>query len=120
MGLMRTACLILAATYGLAAPAAAQDTSLAGHLQLNELWAQQRLAEQRAVSQANDLSALEARVRSEQALSALEALRARPALPELPYPVSGPPPAAAQVPEISDARLAASNARVREALAARR
>lgn len=102
-------------------PAAAQDLNALTQFQLDDLRAQQQLAQQRAVAQANELMALEARLRTEQAIMDLRQSHAPVRLPELPY--AGAPPApldTSRLPSIPDAALAASNRRVREASQNRR
>ena len=107
------ALLALAAT-----PAAAQDLFGPSQFQLNDLQAQQQLAQQRAVALQNELFALEARLKTEQAITNLTLQRALPPrLPELPYPVAAPTGRidTSKLPSIPDAALAASNRRVQEA-----
>jgi hypothetical protein len=109
------ACLILAC----ATAAAAQDLTRDLYLQ-QELQAQQRMIEQRMVAQSNQLMALEAQQRADQALLdlRLQALRqALPALPQLPYPQNAPPARidTSKLPSIPDDALSESNARVRSA-----
>lgn len=114
--------LVLSLALSAAAPAAAQDIhSQLNQFQLDDLRAQQQLAQQRAIAQANELMALESRLRTEQAIQDLRQVYAPVRLPELPY--AGAPPAAidtSKLPEIPDAALAASNRRVREAVQNRR
>lgn len=96
-----------------AAPAAAQT-----FFELENLRAQQEAAARRAVAQSNELMALEARLRTEQAVSDLRLQRDAPRLPELPYvPPSSETAATAppKYPSVPDALLADSNRRVREA-----
>lgn len=96
-----------------AAPAAAQ---LPLTLQRdNELWAEQQMARQREIAIQNQLSTLEARVRTDEALRDLDrnALRT-PRQPDLRAVDPG------KLAGIPDDRLAASNARVRAAAANRR
>ena len=105
----------------LAAPAAAQDFGAINQFQLDELRMQQHLAQQRAIAQSNELMALEARLRTEQAVMQAQTQRAQTRLPELPY--EGAPPAridTSKLPSIPDAALAASNRRVQEASENRR
>ena len=111
--------LILAALMAAAAsPAAAQVLSP----QLQDLQMQQQDAQRRAIDQSNQLMALEARLRAEQAASDLQ--RPAPRLPELRYkPAAGAgftrtmPPGYPSIPETT---LADSNKRVREAAKERR
>lgn len=80
------------------------------------VWMQQELDRQHAISQDNRMMALEAQLRTEQAIRQLEAQRSRPALPQ-PAAPDATPSATAQpkspYASIPDDRLAASNARVR-------
>lgn len=102
--------LLLAA----ATPAMAQST----FGQIEELRAQQEAAARRAVAQANELTALEARLKTEQALSDLQTQRLLPPrAPELTYTPGAPGHAGAtpRFPSIPDAALADSNRRVRAA-----
>jgi hypothetical protein len=118
---MRAFLAVLALT-ACAVPAAAQDIG-STQSQLDDLRMQQQLAQQRAVAQHNELFALEARLKTEQAILDLQLQRALPPrVPVLPYPVGVP---AANVdtskfPSIPDAALAASNRRVQEASQNRR
>lgn len=101
------ACLVLAA----AAPAAAQPP----FNDYEYLRAQQEAAARRAVEVENQLSALDARLKTDQALSDLQASRYPPSVPELRYATTATPaPAAAtpKFPSIPDAALAESNKRV--------
>lgn len=104
---MRT--LILTLCLAVTTPAAAQS-----YTDLENLRAQQEAAARRAVEQENRLSALDARLRTDQALSDLQASRHPPAAPELRYaPVVTPAPRATpNYPSIPDAALADSNKRV--------
>jgi hypothetical protein len=93
-----------------ATPAAAQ---VALTLQRdNELWAEQQMARQREVSMYNELNALDARVRTNEALADLDrqARRRELALPKDPKAFDP-----GRMVSIPDDRLAASNARVRAA-----
>ena len=96
-----------------AAPALAQNTQL----EIDNLRAQQEAAARRAVAQTNELTALEARLKTEQALSDLQAQRHPPRAPELLYaPMVTPAPGALpKLPSIPDAALAESNRRVQAA-----
>lgn len=104
----------LVASLALAAPAAAQDFGATTQMQLDALRLQQQLDQQRSVAQHNELMALDARLRAEQAARTLEAQRAPTALPRTPY--SGPPAQidTSRLPSIPDEALAESNRRVRE------
>jgi hypothetical protein len=110
--------LLAAAIFAvLATPVAAQVTQF----ELDQLRAQQQAAERRAVAQSNELMALEARLRADQAVAELRAPTAR--APELLYdepPARGSALATAKFPAMSDAALAESNRRVREAAQNRR
>jgi hypothetical protein len=98
----------------LAAPAAAQPP----YYDIDNLRAQQEAAARSAVARTNELSTLETRLRTEQALSDLRLQSVAPRLPYLPYEApasSGPPAATPKYPSVPDAMLADSNRRVREA-----
>jgi hypothetical protein len=116
------AVLVLPAALALAAgPAAAQD--LYALERSNELRAEQMMANQRAVALENQFNALDARIRTEQALRALHDQAAQPRLRIPSEPSTARTPsvnAAAPFAAIPDDRLAASNARVREASGNRR
>jgi len=114
---MRT--LILALVLAAAAsPAAAQ----LNQFEIDNLRAQQEAAARRAVAQTNELSTLEARLKTEQALSDLRDQRNPPRAPELRYaPAVTPAPGAMpRLPSIPDAALADSNRRVQAASQPRR
>ena len=111
--------LILCLLAAGATPAAAQP----GQFEIDALRVQQEAAARRAVAEDNQLTALEARLATEQALADLQAQRSPPRLPQPPYPL--PPPssqvvAAPTFPSIPDAALADSNRRVGEASQPRR
>jgi hypothetical protein len=99
-----------------AAPAAAQNAYY-DH-QLGVLQAQQQMDRQRAIALENEFNALSAQVQTEQALSTLRAQSRTPTIPSiLPRPagdVAEQP--ALDLPTTPDARLAASNARVKAIL----
>ncbi|MDO8412011.1 MAG: hypothetical protein Q7S93_18315 [Phenylobacterium sp.] len=99
-----------------AAPAAAQNAYY-DH-QLGVLQAQQQMERQRSVALENEFNALSAQVQTEQALGALRAQRQPPAVPSIqPRPagdVAEQP--ALDLPTTPDARLDASNARVKAIL----
>jgi hypothetical protein len=101
-----------------ASPAAAQTPSIL----LDDLRAQQQEAQRRAIDQSNQLMALEARLRAEQAAADLQ--RPAPAVPELRYkPAAGSgftPAIPPGYPSIPESMLADSNKRVREAAKERR
>lgn len=117
---MILASLVLAAAA--AAPAAAQAVEPYTQFQLDDLRARQEAAERAAVREANELTALEARLRTEQALTELQAQRLSPRLPELRYelPTLSAPFGAASYLSVPDAVLADSNRRVQAAAANRR
>jgi len=104
-----------------AVPAAGQALT---HVELDTLRVQQEATARHAVALANELTALESRLRTEQALADLRAQRAAPPVPSLRYEPS-PFAATAAVtlpsfPTTPDAILADSNRRVREASKPRR
>jgi len=109
-----TAVLMLA----IAAPAAAQPLST----QMDELRAQQEAAQRRAIDQANQMMALEARLRAEQAAAELQ--RPPPRVPEFRYkPAAGAgftPALPPNYPAVPEDALAQSNQRVQDAARNRR
>lgn len=112
--------LLILALLLIAGPAAAQtDHRLLAREQ--ELMAQQQMLQQRSIALENQLNALDARVRTEQALSDLRAQRLAP-LERLPSDPALTPQVAAQgsFASVPDDRLEASNRRVREASGNRR
>lgn len=117
---MRT--VVFSIALAIASPALAQGMSVGEQILLDDLRMRQQAAERRAVEQANQLMALEARLQAERAVQDLRAQASPPAPPQPPY--AGPPPAAssgaATFPSIPDAALAESNRRVREAASNRR
>ena len=124
MGSMRTFLLsiLLAAA---AAPAAAQGFGPADQLQLDMLRMQQEQAQRRAVDQANQLEALSARLRAEQAALDLRLQRGEVGQPPVPVLRYEPPPrsratVSSRYPSIPDAALADSNRRVQQAARNRR
>lgn len=109
-----TAAFLLAAA---ASPAAAQHPQT----QLDELRAQQEAAQRRAIDQSNQLMALEARLRAEQASADLQ--RPAPRVPEIRYkPATGgfTPAMPPTYPAVPDSTLADSNRRVQDAARTRR
>lgn len=114
--------LVVLSVFALAAatPAAAQVTQF----QLEDLRAQQQAAERRSIDQSNQLQALDARLRADQAVSDLAAQRAGATAPQLRYPdptvrsAAATPPT--RYPSMSDAALADSNKRVQDAARNRR
>ncbi len=117
------AALVLALAVAVPAPALAQDFNAI--LMENQMRAEQELARQRGVALHNELMALDARVRSEQAIRDIQAQGRTPRLPlppepQPPPPATPPPFDSGQIASIPDAALSASNARVREASENRR
>jgi len=109
----------LIAVIALAAASTAAAQPLTQQLQLDELRMQQQDAQRRAIDQSNQLMALEARLRAEQATSDLR--QGAPRAPELRYePGRRGASAAARYPSIPDAALADSNRRVQNAARNRR
>lgn len=105
--------------FAVASPAVAQVTSL----QLEDLRAQQQAAERRAIDQSNQLQALEARLRADQAVAAMAAQNTGAVLPQFRTsgPVAGAPTATLpKYPAMSDSALADSNKRVQDAARNRR
>lgn len=86
-----------------------------------ELMVQQQMLQQRSIALENQLSAMEARVRTEQALSDLRVQRLTPPI-RLPQDPAANPPTIMQggFASVPDDRLADSNRRVREASGNRR
>lgn len=111
---MRAAGVLLASLV-MAGPAAGQ-VPLALQLD-NERWAEQQLARQREIAIYNELSAMDARIRTDQALRDLERQRRPEPTPALREPRRLDTGGLATIP---DDRLAASNARVRAAASNRR
>jgi hypothetical protein len=114
--------LVLLMALSWAAAAGAQDyraISLARDAELN---AGIQAARSRDIVITNELSALQSRMQTNQALSDIAALRAAPPLPTVAPPPGGPAPVIdiSQLATIPDATLAASNARVRAAADNRR
>ncbi|HEX7884400.1 MAG TPA: hypothetical protein VF474_00350 [Phenylobacterium sp.] len=106
--------LMISGLIVVATPTAAQVNVF----QLDELRAQQQAAERRAIDQSNQLQALEARLRADQAAAELASQGAGVRLPVLPYAdptlrTSVAP--APRYPSMPDAALAESNKRVRDA-----
>ena len=79
-------------------------------------------ARQRDITLTNEISVLQARVQSEQAMSDIAALRARPALPTVALGPNAPAPVidTSKLASIPDAALADSDAKVRAAAANRK
>lgn len=101
--------LIALALTGLAQPALAQVPG--GTAATAELWQRQEMDRQRMIGLQNDMVTLEGRVRTEQAARDLRDARS-PAPPLTPGPAAAAYLPSATPPEISDARLARSNAAV--------
>lgn len=116
---MRLTAALAASAVLAAVPASAQD--LYALERSNELRVEQQMANQRAIALENEFQALDARLRTEQALRDLRDQAAQPyvRIPRDPSvgPALAPIPGAASIP---DDRLAASNARVRAAAQNRR
>ena len=113
---MRALALLLA--LAAASPAAAQTVQF----DIDNLRAQQELARQREVAQHNELMALDAQLRTNQAVLDQQLSRAPVRLPESPY-FSPIPPAkidTSKLPHIPDAALADSNKRVQDVVQNRR
>lgn len=104
--------LIVLAMAAAATPAAAQDAMLQHYIA--EAQVEQEMSRQRDVALRNELSTLEARVRTEIAITELERQREPLRLPLAEDPRK-PAPAPETFAAIPDDRLAASNARVRAA-----
>jgi hypothetical protein len=120
---MRAAILALgfAAVAGAAmAQAPYSPTPYTDQARINELQTQQDLSRQRAISQDNQFQALDAQIRTDQAIRDIQAQRRAQPLPA-PDP-NAPPPVldTSKLASIPDATLAASNAAVREASKPRR
>ena len=114
---MRVFVILLALAACVAAPAAAQpfrSLELARDAQAQE---QALAARNRDIALANELSNLQARLQTEQALSNLQAQRVGPPVPLVIYNPKAPPPKIdlSQMASIPDAALAQSNARIRAA-----
>jgi hypothetical protein len=87
----------------------------------DDVWMQQQLDRQRAVALENELNAREATRRADEAVRSLQAMgqaSSTPSFDVTPAPRTPPPPGA--IVSIPDARLAASNARVKAAAENRR
>jgi hypothetical protein len=105
----------------LAAPALAQDYLALTQARDAERIAAEVAARQRDIALTNEISVLQARLQSEQALSDLAALRPRPALPTVVLDPKAPPKIdLSRLASIPDATLADSNAKVRAAADNRR
>ncbi len=113
---------ILIAALCAASPAAAQIYSGLAVQQEAGRIADAQAARSRDITITNDLSTLQSRVQSNQALSDVAALRASPTVPTVPLGPYTPPPKmdTGKLASIPDATLAQSNANVRAAAANRR
>jgi hypothetical protein len=104
---------------GLAAPASAQllPQVAPSSPQFAEMLAQQEIARQQIVQQQNQIMALEAQLRTQQALSDVHALTLAPQLPPVDTTPGRPLPHidTSQLASIPDATLADSNRKVLEA-----
>lgn len=120
MQTMRKTALILA--LAAASPAAAQGFSIGDQILLDDLRMRQQAAEQRAIEQANQLMALEARLQAERSVLDLKAQATPPRLPLIRDAAASrnAPEGTAKFPSVPDAALAESNRRVREAANNRR
>lgn len=117
---MRTIALILA--LAAVSPAAAQGFSTGDQILLDDLRMRQQAAERRAIEQANQLMALEARLQAERSVLELKAQAAAPPLPQASdlAPLPGASGAPLKFPSVPDAALAESNRRIRDAANNRR
>lgn len=90
--------------------------------QYQELWAQQEMMRQQQIALQNQLTALEAQVRTEQAIAATQAQRVNPRLPLPEVSRGGPLPSidTGALASIPDSALAESNKRVLDAAGNRR
>jgi len=112
---MRRFVLIAALMAAVAAPAAAQD--LRALQRDNEIRMEQDAARQQAVALSNQLTAIESRLGTEQALRQVEAQRTPLRLPAPVQAAPGaPPPSSGPIAGIPDDRLAASNAAIAAAV----
>ena len=117
------ALLLLAVAVLTAAPAAAQDYRALDQARDADAFAAEMAARARDVALTNERFALDARIRTEQALGELARAASRPALAPTPIaPLGAPLPMidTGRLAAIPDAALAQSNARVRAASANRR
>ena len=106
----------------LATPALAQDYLALTQAREAERIAAEAAARQRDIALTNEISVLQARLQSEQALSDIAAPRAHPTLPTVALDPKAPPPKIdlSKLASIPDATLADSNAKVRAAADNRR
>ena len=124
---MRNLALLALLIAASAAPAAAQVVPLPlpaspVQPQYNELWAQQEMARQQAIALQNQLTAVEAQQRTDEAIANVQAQRINPRLP-LPDATGAtalPSIDAGTLASIPDAALAESNKRVLDAAQNRR
>jgi len=124
---MRLAAVLSALIAAAAAPAIAQVAPLplpppTNSPQYNEIWAQQEMARQQQIAIQNQLNALEAQVRTEQAIAQVQAQRANPRLPlpDVTGSTALPNIDTGALASIPDSALAESNKRVRDAANNRR
>jgi hypothetical protein len=105
-----------------AATGAAAQVPPPTQMQLDDLRARQEAAERQAVARSNELMALEARLRADQAVADLQAQRAPPPAPALRYEPQASTGRASvgKYPSVPDAALADSNRRVQAAAGDRR
>lgn len=106
----------------LALAAATAAKAQVTQFQLDDLRAQQQAADRRAIDQANQLQALDARMRADQAVAEMTVQRLGARAPELPYvsPVARGVVTTPTYPSMSDSVLAQSNQRVQDAVRNRR
>lgn len=101
------------------APAPASNTiqqQMAINIQIDQLRAREAMANRQAIAVQNQLSSLDAQIRTQQSLSDIRAQSYSPTIPQY----QGAPPAhidTSQLASIPDDKLAASKQRVREAAA---
>ena len=114
--------LVLTLAAGLAAPASAQPFRSLERARDAQAQAEAVAARNRDIAITNELSSLQARIQTEQALSNLQAQRISPPVPTVAFDPDAPPPKIdiSQMASIPDAALAQSNARIRAAADNRR
>lgn len=114
----------LIALGGLFVAVAAPATAQPSQFQIDDLRAQQQAAERRSIDQANQLQALDARLRADQAVADMAARNAGARVPLLPYgdPTLAPKASAPapSYPSVPDTLLSDSNKRVQNAARNRR
>jgi hypothetical protein len=106
----------------LTTPALAQDYLALTNAHDAERVAAEAAARQRDIALTNEVSAMQARAQTEQALNDIAVLRARPTLPHVILDPKAPPPNIdlSRLASIPDAALADSDAKVRAASANRK